>query len=223
MSLLSPDLLSSVAHWAVYWSKGNNHENKGHFPCYWLFFTLRLTLSAQRNSFCSFFRHGLSFCRSTKSATWRLNNQRGSLQPPPFSSKPPDTLLQNLKDIFLAAQTRIYDTAVVIVSLCVGVCECVTGVVGGGVGVRLWVGCPCPPVRNDIVAPRHLLFLSFRRSSLYVWPRLWYNRNMPIYVNRTVRALVNVTDLTDGVSILDQIIADQFHPRMFQAKVSYLN
>ena len=25
------------------------------------------------------------------------------------------------------------------------------------IGVRLGVGCPCPPVRNDIVTPRHLL------------------------------------------------------------------
>ena len=25
------------------------------------------------------------------------------------------------------------------------------------VGVRLGVGCPCPPVGNDIVTPRHLL------------------------------------------------------------------
>ena len=53
-------------------------------------------------------------------------------------------------------KTRIYDTAVVIV--CVWVCECVAGVVGGGVGVRLGVGCPCPPVRNDIVTPRHLFY-----------------------------------------------------------------
>ena len=28
--------------------------------------------------------------------------------------------------------------------------------VGDGVGLRLGVGCPCPPVRNDIVTPRHL-------------------------------------------------------------------
>ena len=27
-------------------------------------------------------------------------------------------------------------------------------------GVGMWMGvrCPCPPVRNDIVTPRHLLF-----------------------------------------------------------------
>ena len=31
-----------------------------------------------------------------------------------------------------------------------------------GVGFGLWmgVGCPCPPVRNDIVTPRHLFFLG---------------------------------------------------------------
>ena len=28
--------------------------------------------------------------------------------------------------------------------------------------MRLGVGCPCPPVRNDIVTPRHLLFLFFQ-------------------------------------------------------------
>ena len=30
---------------------------------------------------------------------------------------------------------------------------------GGWVGHWVWmgVGCPCPPVRNDIVTPRHLL------------------------------------------------------------------
>ena len=49
--------------------------------------------------------------------------------------------------------------------LCVWVCECVAGVVGGGVGVRLRVGCPCPPVRNDIVTPRHLFFPSFLLST----------------------------------------------------------
>ena len=30
-------------------------------------------------------------------------------------------------------------------------------VVGGGVGMRLGVGCPCPIIRNDIVTPRRLL------------------------------------------------------------------
>ena len=25
-----------------------------------------------------------------------------------------------------------------------------------GMGVRVWIGCPYPPVRNDIVTPRHL-------------------------------------------------------------------
>ena len=32
----------------------------------------------------------------------------------------------------------------------------------GSVGVWMDVGCPCPPVRNDIVTPRHLfIFVSF--------------------------------------------------------------
>ena len=39
---------------------------------------------------------------------------------------------------------------------CVFVCVSV-----GGVEVRLGVGCPCPPVRNDIMTPCHLLFFYF--------------------------------------------------------------
>ena len=50
-------------------------------------------------------------------------------------------------------KTRILDAAVGIVS--------VWGV-EGMVGVRLGVGCPCPPIRNDIVTPRLLFFSSFR-------------------------------------------------------------
>ena len=37
------------------------------------------------------------------------------------------------------------------------VCMCVWG---GGRGVWMGVGCPCPPVRNDIVTPRHLFNLQ---------------------------------------------------------------
>ena len=37
-------------------------------------------------------------------------------------------------------------------------CRCV-GREWMGVGVWMWVGCPCPPVRNDIVTPRHLLVI----------------------------------------------------------------
>ena len=64
-------------------------------------------------------------------------------------------------------KTRIHDAAIVIV--CVWVCECVAGVVGGGVGVKLGVGCPCPPVRNDIVTPRHLfsIRIEFIRQRAY--------------------------------------------------------
>ena len=36
---------------------------------------------------------------------------------------------------------------------------CVLEGVGGVVGVRLGVGRPCPPVRNDIVTQRHLITL----------------------------------------------------------------
>ena len=34
---------------------------------------------------------------------------------------------------------------------------CVWGV---GIGVWMGVGGPCPPIRNDIVTPRHLLFFD---------------------------------------------------------------
>ena len=30
--------------------------------------------------------------------------------------------------------------------------------------VWIEVGCPCPPVRNDIVTPRHLFYLGERRG-----------------------------------------------------------
>ena len=59
------------------------------------------------------------------------------------------------------AKTRIYDAAVAIV--CVLVCW--RGV-GGVFGVRLGVGCPYPPVRNDIVTPRHLLLVCIHPSIL---------------------------------------------------------
>ena len=32
----------------------------------------------------------------------------------------------------------------------------------------MWVGCPCPPVRNDIVTPRHLLVVRMAER-LYKW------------------------------------------------------
>ena len=44
--------------------------------------------------------------------------------------------------------------------LCMVVCG---GGVGWGVdwvGVRKGVGCPCPPIRNDVVTPRHLFRLE---------------------------------------------------------------
>ena len=40
--------------------------------------------------------------------------------------------------------------------LCMFVCGGGVGWGVDGVGVRMGVGCPCPPVRNDIVTPRHL-------------------------------------------------------------------
>ena len=38
---------------------------------------------------------------------------------------------------------------------CFGYFSCMF-VYGVGFGVWMGVGCPCPPVRNDIVTPRHL-------------------------------------------------------------------
>ena len=31
---------------------------------------------------------------------------------------------------------------------------------GVGFGVWMGIGCPCPPVRNDIVTPRHLFYAN---------------------------------------------------------------
>ena len=44
---------------------------------------------------------------------------------------------------FKSGKTSIFDTF----------CLCL---IVGGVKVWMGVGCPCPPVRNDIVTPRHL-------------------------------------------------------------------
>ena len=37
-----------------------------------------------------------------------------------------------------------------------------------GCGVRMWVRCPCPPVRIDVVTPRHL-FLFFPIYGALPW------------------------------------------------------
>ena len=50
--------------------------------------------------------------------------------------------------------------------LCIFVCGGGVGWGVDGVRVRMGVGCSCPPVRNDIVTPRHL----FPRS--LVFPRV---------------------------------------------------
>ena len=46
---------------------------------------------------------------------------------------------------------RYCDPTSLVLGTCVG---------GGGHGVWIGVGCPCPPIRNDIVTPRHLFLLS---------------------------------------------------------------
>ena len=38
--------------------------------------------------------------------------------------------------------------------------------IGAEVALRLGVGCLCPPVRNDIVAPHHLSFFFLRLISI---------------------------------------------------------
>ena len=57
---------------------------------------------------------------------------------------------------------------------------------GRWVGRWVWigVGCPCPPVRNDIVTPRHLLDAS---SHLYIMPRT--ERSLPIELASTMPIL----------------------------------
>ena len=59
----------------------------------------------------------------------------------------------------------------VCVCVCVYVCVCVlegSWGCGWAVGVRLGVGCRCPPVRNDIVTPRLLLFFVKQISVLFL-------------------------------------------------------
>ena len=44
--------------------------------------------------------------------------------------------------------------------LCMFVCGGGVGRGMDGAGVQMGVGYPCPPVRNDIVTPRHLFFYA---------------------------------------------------------------
>ena len=44
--------------------------------------------------------------------------------------------------------------------LCMVVCGGGVGWGVDGVGVRKRVGCPCPPIRNDVVTPHHLFCLE---------------------------------------------------------------
>ena len=44
---------------------------------------------------------------------------------------------------------------------CSWYCACASVLEGGGVGVRLGVGCLCPPIRNDIVTPLQLFNNQF--------------------------------------------------------------
>ena len=39
-------------------------------------------------------------------------------------------------------------------------------VVGAWHGVWMGVGCPCPPIRNDIATPRHLFFLVLHKRKV---------------------------------------------------------
>ena len=51
--------------------------------------------------------------------------------------------------------------------------------VSGGLVVWIGVGCPCPPVRNDIVTPRHLFgqryFLLVILFDRLLWPLVLIN------------------------------------------------
>ena len=56
-----------------------------------------------------------------------------------------------------SCHTRVENEKNAYLGCCSWYCLCVSvRGVGGEVGVRLGVGCPCPPVRDDIVTPRHL-------------------------------------------------------------------
>ena len=56
--------------------------------------------------------------------------------------------------------------------LSLNVCRCML-VCGKGFGVRLGVGCPCPPVRNNIVTPRHLFQVLVISRTLYSRHKQW--------------------------------------------------
>ena len=79
-------------------------------------------------------------------------------------------------------KTRIYDAAIGII--CVWVCW---RAVGGGIGVKLGDGCPCPSVRNNIVTSRHLSS-SEAISNQSCW---WRKKKKAVLWEITVRLFIN--------------------------------
>ena len=84
-------------------------------------------------------------------------------------------------------KTRIYDTAVVIVG--VWMCECVAGVVGGGVEVMYEVGCPYPPVCNRIRC-------SFSNLYFFIISKLFDPPLLVIVNKNNTKTWANVTRLS---------------------------
>ena len=56
----------------------------------------------------------------------------------------------------------------------------------GWVGVWMGVGCPCPPVCNDIVTPRHLFFIP---SLDYAFFHFFYS-GLPLILNSSLKCFV---------------------------------
>ena len=56
--------------------------------------------------------------------------------------------------------------------------------VSGGLEVWIGVGCPCPPVRNDIVTPRNLLHI-FALAHMLGLARLGFFLTAPSHTNAT--------------------------------------
>jgi len=66
----------------------------------------------------------------------------------------------------------------------------------GWVGVWMGVGCPCPPVRNDIVTPRHLFSCYLSRCCL-----------LTMYLSHMTIALVFFYSLADCFSFKNAFAA----------------
>ena len=78
---------------------------------------------------------------------------------------------------------------------------------GGWVGHGVWIrfGCPCPPVRNDIVTPRHLFIVTSLMNSVCIDNQIYHGRETTgrMDLNSTIEALkpsrINAQNPSDGI------------------------